>query len=411
MNIPPYHVTYCTNVHAGHDWATMLDNLRTYTPSVKKAISPGGPMGVGLWLSNTASEQLSESGRLRGCKEWLEEQNLYVFTLNGFPYGTFHGATVKDQVYTPDWTTRERVDYTKRLFDQLAELLPTPAGSVPGGISTCPISYRHWFSKSADLDRACHAATEHLLEVTEHLIELCAKTGHHLHLDIEPEPDGILENSREVIDFFNDYLLPIGVPLLAKKYNWTEREARAAILSHLQVCYDVCHFALAYEEPADTFTSFADHGIKVGKIQVSSALRILLDGKADAAVWKELERFVEPTYLHQVTQEIDGRVTTYPDLPSAIAAKPEGRELRAHFHVPIFLEQFGRLHATQGHILKVLHYLEDHPVTQHLEVETYTWDVLPTEYKEDLTESIVREMEWFQQKLITVCAKPSSSMS
>ena len=407
MKLSPYHLTYCTNVHAGADWETMFANLRTYAPRVKAAVSPDAPFGLGLWLSNVASEELKDLGRVRRCKEWMKEEGLYLFTLNGFPYGTFHDTAVKDQVYAPDWTTRARVDYTKRLFDQLAFLLPEQQ-DVSGGVSTCPISYRHWFLTESSKEEAMREATVHFIEIVEHLHHLAEVTGHVMHLDIEPEPDGILENSDEIVAYFTDYLLPIGVPHLTEKYGWSAAEAEGAILRHLQVCYDVCHFALAFEDPAVTFAKFDRHGIRTGKIQVSSALKILLNGTDDQAIWDDLERFVEPTYLHQVTQMIDGRVHTFPDLPKALAARPDARELRAHFHVPIFLREFGRLRATQDQILSVLKYLEGHNVTEHLEVETYTWDVLPAEYKEDLTTSISREMLWFRDKLISTCAKQLS---
>ncbi|MEJ7680388.1 MAG: hypothetical protein WKG06_21545 [Segetibacter sp.] len=76
---------------------------------------------------------------------------------------------VKDQVHAPDWTTRERVEYTKRLFTILAELLPD---NMDGGVSTSPLSYRYWFNTAEELAVAKETATQNILEITEHLINI-----------------------------------------------------------------------------------------------------------------------------------------------------------------------------------------------------------------------------------------------
>ncbi len=176
-------------------------------------------------------------------------------------------------------------------------------------------------------------------------------------------------------------------------------EAAELILRHITVCYDICHFSLAYESPEDSFASFRKAGIKVGKIQVSAALKVLFDKADPEKVWEALSAFDEPTYLHQVTQKVGKVVKTYPDLPAVLNKENSFTELRAHFHVPIFLKQFDTLYATQDQILKVISYLKNHALTSHLEVETYTWDVLPVSLKQDLSESIIREINWLIEKL------------
>jgi hypothetical protein len=218
-------------------------------------------------------------------------------------------------------------------------------------------------------------------------------------LDIEPEPDGMLENSDEVLQFFSEYLLPNAKPILKDKLGKSAIEATELIHRYVTICYDICHFALAFEEPEDTFTKFTEAGIKIGKIQVSAALKVLSDAAGNDEIWEALSLFDEPTYLHQVTEKVDGEVKTYNDLPVVLKDKNPFTELRAHFHVPIFLEQFGVLHSTQDHILKVIDYLKHNAVSEHLEIETYTWDVLPAALKKDLSESIIREIEWFTDKL------------
>lgn len=390
-------LTYCTNIHPGPDWETTFKSLRDFVPDIKSQVAHQGSFGLGLRLSNKASEELNGNGQMATFKHWLEEQNCFVFTMNGFPYGNFHGERVKDKVHLPDWTSGDRLRYSSRLFEQLAEL------AEPGseaGISTSPLSYRHWHQTDETRHRVLIAATENLVLLTLKLRELENKTGSYLHLDLEPEPDGLLENSEDVLNFFREYLLHYGADRIRTALDVSQPKAEEIILRYICICYDVCHFALAYEEPEYSFEKFSSLGIRVGKIQISAALKILA-GTDVEAVYKDLEQFDEPTYLHQVTQLKEGKVQTYPDLPDLLASKPQFDELRAHFHVPVFLESFDRLFSTQDHILKVLSYIKEQPVCRHLEVETYTWEVLPKHLKTELATSIARELNWVIQKLGT----------
>ena len=390
-----FHLSYCTNVHPGENWDLTFKSLKEYVPGIKNRLTKE-KFGLGLRLSNKASEELGTGEVLQSFKNWLDENDIYVFTMNGFPYGNFHNERVKDLVHAPDWTTDERVIYTKRLADQLAILLPA---GLDGGISTSPISYRHWHSSADKLRDAFMKGAENLSQLIVHLHDIEERTGKYIHLDIEPEPDGMLENSDEFLQFFSDYLLPIATDHLKQELGSDSRKAKELIYRYITICYDVCHFSLAYEEPKETLQKLAENGIKVGKIQVSSALKILFNESDNREIWDTLEKFNEPVYLHQVTQLIDGNVKTFNDLPDILDKKADFKELRAHFHVPLFLEKYGALYSTQDHILKVIAYLKDHVVTNHLEVETYTWDVLPPELKTDLGESITRELEWLTKKL------------
>ncbi|WP_299535803.1 metabolite traffic protein EboE [Ulvibacterium sp.] len=392
-----HQLTYCTNIHPGSNWESTFTSLKEFVPGIKAKVSPDRPFGLGLRLSNKASEELDEASHLTEFKGWLERHSLYVFTMNGFPYGNFHGERVKEEVHAPDWTTRERVTYTKRLFEQLAELLPS---GMSGGISTSPISYKYWYATKDLKRKAFETGARHLSEIVLQLYDLESGTGKYLHLDLEPEPDGLLENSEEVLGFFADYLLPIAIPVLQDTIRVDEAEAERLIKKYITVCYDICHFSLAYEEPEYTFQKFAKEGIQVGKIQVSAALKILFDERDQDAIWASLSHFDEPTYLHQVTEKKeDGKVKTYNDLPIVLEEKNDFTELRAHFHVPIFLERFDTLFSTQDHIVKVIDYLKEHSVSEHLEIETYTWDVLPKGLKRDLSESIIREINWLKERM------------
>ena len=390
-----YHLSYCTNIHPGPDWQTTFDGLKKYIPLVKDKVAHKGSFGIGLRLSNQASKELDENDQLSKFKSWLIEQDCYVFTMNGFPYGQFHDVAVKDKVHLPDWTSQERYDYTLRLFKQLALL---PKNGSEAGISTSPISYCHWFDEESERKNVFVMAAEQMAALAVELRAIEQQSGTYLHLDIEPEPDGLLENSKQVLEFYKEYLLLFGAARVRKELNLGKEEAEEILLRYICLCYDVCHFALAYEEPEYSFNEFASAGIRIGKIQISAALKIIANSDPNE-LFSALAQFNEPTYLHQVTQKNGDHIVTYNDLPDLLAIKPEFKELRAHFHVPIFLESFEGLYSTQDHILKVLAYIKKHDVTRHLEVETYTWDVLPENLKTEISSSIARELNWTLSKL------------
>ncbi|UII20220.1 metabolite traffic protein EboE [Fulvivirga ligni] len=390
------HYTYCTNIHPGETWSEVKKSLEKYIPGVKKSVSPDQEFGIGLRLSSIASEQLLEGENLHEFKQWLSENNCYVFTMNGFPYGSFHDTVVKDDVHTPDWTTEDRLNYSIRLFDILAELLPA---NMHGGVSTSPISYKYWHENIEDV---ITESIPNFIKLAAHLHEIKQATGKLLHLDIEPEPDGVLENTKEVVDFFSKHLIPKGAKLLKELVDVANPES--VIKEHIRVCYDVCHFAVVYEKPEDVFKTFAEHGIKIGKIQVSAALKLDIPapGKERELLHARLLPFAESTYLHQVVEQYpDDSLKHYRDLSVALndLVTTTAREWRTHFHVPIFLSQYSELSSTQEEIIETLDYLKDSNICDHYEVETYTWDVLPENIQLELSEAIIRELKWLKEKI------------
>jgi len=395
VNTPFGHLTYCTNIHPGESWADHFTALRQHVPEIKKRISPDKPFGIGLRLSDLASRDLIKNENLEPFIQWLKTENCYVFTMNGFPYGGFHRRKVKDHVHTPDWTTYNRVEYTIRLFDILSALLPE---GMEGGISTSPLSYRLWHAedkKSSVFD----ITTKHILHVVEHLMNIRKKTGQTMHLDIEPEPSGLIENGPEFIAWYTDMLLPEGVKYLKARTGLDADKSAHAIKEHIRLCYDVCHFAVGFENHQEIVNQLREVGIKTGKIQISAALKApIAKQPADRdSVSSAFRKFNESTYLHQViARQEDGRLLRYPDLPEALldAGNESVREWRSHFHVPLFVKDYDVLQSTQSDIEDVLAIHKKQPFTSHLEIETYTWEVLPEALRLPMTDSIVRELEW-----------------
>jgi hypothetical protein len=308
---------------------------------------------------------------------------------------------VKDQVHAPDWTSQERVDYTLRLFKILAELLPE---GMEGGISTSPLSYRFWFSSNELAKEAKEKATRHIIQVAEQLYKIKSERGITMHLDIEPEPDGLLETGAEFIDWYENMLIPIAKSIFSKSLNLNDLEVENCIKEHICLCYDICHFAIGYEKHADVLRELNEKGIKTGKIQISAALKADLpkDKIEKAKIAGAFSTYNEKTYLHQVVaRKFDQSLIRYRDLPNALedADNEDVVEWRSHFHVPIFAKDLGLLQSTQDDIIEVLKIQKNLPFSTHLEVETYTWEVLPEALKIPITSSIIRELNWVKEQL------------
>lgn len=397
---PRLHLTYCTNIHPGETWAEVRANLARYVVPVRERFAAGRPFGVGLRLSAEAAGVLAAPEALAELRAFLRAHDLYVFTINGFPYGTFHGRPVKEAVYLPDWLDPERLAYTDRLADVLAALLPE---GVEGTISTVPGA----FAPRVDGDAGAARMARALLAHVAHLVRLRAATGRRVALALEPEPCCFLETVAQAVDFFARHLLtPAAADAVAGATGLAPADAAAAIREHLGVCLDACHMAVEFEEPAEALDALGRAGIRVLKVQVSAGLRVPLSGRtgADAAALAALGAFADDVYLHQVVERrADGTLVRRLDLPEALAAEPGAagpREWRVHFHVPLFRDSFGPFEGTQAYVAELLRLAAERSDCSHYEVETYTWDVLPPEYRrEDVVSAVVRELEWTAGRL------------
>ena len=394
------HLTYCSNIHPGETWEATFQNLKRYTTKVKEKLSADSPFGIGLRLSAQAAQTLLEGDNLIDFRDWLDDNDMYVFTMNAFPYGGFHQQVVKDKVHAPDWTTSDRLRYTINTFDLLKDLIPL---GLEGSISTSPLSYRHWHDSPEKLESVKHTALENLLKVVSHLQHIKETTGKHLHLDIEPEPDGVIESADEFIAYFKDYLLRQGGTKLASRTGQSLAKAEESIRDHVQLCHDVCHFAVGFEDAGEVISKVQSAGIRTGKIQISAALKgSWQSAESRDQISKNLRSFDEPVYLHQaMIRPTDEEMERYCDLAPALErmeSVSEG-EVRTHYHVPLFTETYDHLQSTQSDIVDTLDQWLQLPFTQHLEVETYTWDVLPDALKVDIVDSISREMDWVLKKI------------
>jgi len=388
------HLTYCTNIHAGESWGEIFTALRKHLPGIKKRVSADAPMGVGLRLSAAAADEFGTSRALQELQAFLRDTDLYVFTVNAFPYGAFHATRVKEQVYEPDWRTENRLQFTNRVADILAELLP---GDMEGSISTVPGAFKDAIKGEAHVD----AMVETLIRHAAHLHALSRDKGKSVVLALEPEPCCFIETIDEAISFFNGRLFARpSLDDFARLADVPLEQAEAVMRRHLGVCLDVCHVAVEFENPTECVSRLETAGIRVAKIQLSSALRV---PTVDARAIELLHSFDDGIYLHQTVADGDGALTRYTDLPDAIAAHHSGEasgEWRVHCHVPLFRADYGVLQSTQRQLVELLDACRVRAMAPHLEVETYTWDVLPADIRDgDIGDDIVRELTWVRSQL------------
>ena len=396
MRIGEDHLTYSTLVHPGDTWEQMWTSLQTYLPAVKARVAPDEPFGVCLRLSAASARTLVESPQERArLRAFLAENDMYVYTVNAFPYGNFKGQRIKEQVYEPDWRSEERTQYTINVATVLAEIAPE---DISPSIQSAPLGFK---ARVTD-DSVVASYTEHVMRVAAHLVELEARTGATVTLALEPEPLCFLETTDETIEYFTDHLYSgAAAEQLGALAGLPAAEAHGALRRHVGIVFDACHQAIEYEDMATSLAALRDAGIPIFKLQQASAIRV---ASVDEEAVDTLERYSDTVYLTQTFERRGGTVTRYTHLEEAIAAyraDPGGeREWRVHFHVPVFLDDLGAFATTRYAIEEQLAFHREHRVSRHLEIETYTWDVLPAELKHgDIVEYVSRELEWVRDQL------------
>jgi sugar phosphate isomerase/epimerase len=362
------HLAYCSNVHPADDLDGVAAQLERYAARVRERLD-APVLGVGLWVAAPALADTAAADRLRAQ---LDRLGLEVVTLNGFPYTAFHAPVVKLEVYRPNWADEQRRDYTLALARLLARLLPDDVAE--GSISTLPLGWR------TEWDASDQAAGRLALEqVAFGLGEIEDETGKRIRLALEPEPGCTIETVAQASEF-----------LAGLAPEW------------IGLCLDACHLAVQFEDPEGAVSQLADAGVPIVKAQVSSALRVPEPATARAF----LDDFAEPRFLHQVRERVGAAVAGTDDLPEALGGGlPASSEWRVHFHVPVHAAE----HTTQRELEATLAALTGGPapVTRHLEVETYTWGVLPDGPGGDdgLVEGLAAELAWTRDRLVALGAE------
>jgi hypothetical protein len=389
------HLTYSTLVHPGDNWQQMWASLTTYVPQVKARIAHNQRFGVSLRLSADSANTLVNSAVERDkLKKFLGDNDMYLYTVNAFPYGAFKGTIVKEQVYEPDWRSEERTRYTKNVADVLADVCPA---DIAPSIQSAPLG----FKPRVTGDDVVASYTDHVLRVVAHLVELEARTGRTVQLALEPEPFCFLETTDETVDYFTHHLYSgAAAEKLAKLAHLPISEAHGALRRHLGIVFDICHQAVEYENIAESLQKLTDAGIPIFKLQEAAALRV---PEVSQSVVDTLKRYAKTIYLTQTMEKKNGKLDRFLNLDDAIAAfekDPGPREWRIHIHVPVFLDDLGQFRTTRFAIEEALRFHKAKPLSRQLEIETYTWDVLPENLKTgDIVEYVCRELDWVRGQL------------
>ena len=389
------HLTYSTLVHAGDNWDQMRASVEEFVPKVKRRLGVEGKFGVSLRISGDSQKTLSESAQARSdLKKFLDGEGLYVFTINAFPYGPFKGQRVMERVYEPDWTTNQRVEYTKSIADILVDI--TDADTSPS-IQTAPLA----FAPNVSDDNYIARFTTSVFEVISHLYHLEARTGRRVKLSIEPEPACYLETTDETVAFFKERMYaPAGVAELAKIAQIPLSEAEGAIKRYLGIVFDIGHQSVGYEDIPQSLEKLVNAGIPIFKLQEAAALWV---ESLSVDIIPELRRFTDTIYLSQTSLKTAEGIVKYLNLGEALdayEANPVPTEMRTHFHVPVFLEEIGPFKTTRFAVQQALAMHRKQPLSDHLEIETYTWDVLPAELKTgDIVDYVSRELEFVMKEL------------
>lgn len=382
-------LTYCSNIHAGEFLADILAGLDEYVPAIKASVCPEAPFGLGLRLSAVAARALSIVETIDEARDRIEALGAYVYTVNAFPYGDFHGVPVKARVYEPDWRSEARSRFTSEAARALVALLPS---GMEGSLSTVPGAFR----PVGQVGGAIAQITARLTAAVADLVTIERETGRRISLALEPEPCCLLETAAEACAFFETHLLGRdALAALARQTGLSRPAAEVALRRHLGLCYDVCHGAVEFEDPVAACRSIRAAGISLPKIQLSSAIRIV---SMHADLLPAVEAFDTGRYLHQVVVRSGDHLTRFLDIPDAVAAFRAGTargEWRIHCHVPVFSPGFGAIGTTQDDLHDLLVAARGEELSPHLEVETYTWDILPENVKlPDKAACIARELSF-----------------
>ncbi len=390
------HLSYSTLVHAGDTWAEMRASVETFLPQVKARVSPDSPFGVSLRISADSAQTLTTTpSELDDLRAFLLANDMYVYTVNAFPYGPFKGGTVMERVYEPDWTTDARVDYTNSVADILADITPV---TLSPSIQTAPLAFKPKVTDDSYVD----LFTTNLFRVVAHLIDLEARTGHRVKLALEPEPACYLETTDETVAYFTERVFARrGIAELAALAGVPMSEAEGLVRRHLGVVFDIGHQSVGFEDIPASLGKLVDAGIPIFKLQEAAALWVK---DLTLELVPQLRVFTDTIYLSQTTMRRGDEVTRYLNLGEALddfENDPRPAEIRTHFHVPVFLEELGPFVTTRFAVQDALRMHRETPLSDHLEIETYTWDVLPEHLKTgDIVDYVTRELEFVRDELL-----------
>ena len=378
MSLSTLPLSYCMNVHPGRSLEEVEQGLDRFTVPVQA--NYGAALAAGLWLARSVVTELNQSDdAITRLSDGLLRRGLSCHTLNAFPYGDFHSERVKETVYIPDWSQPERLEYTSDCARILTALM---LDGREGTISSLPLG----FKQAPHADDFFDRCIDQLLELANRLDDLHDETGKVVRLGLEPEPLCLVETTAETIDFFQ------------RLWEQAERQDRLEIVKrHIGMCYDVCHQAVQFEDIEQSIADLHAAGVRINKVHITCALHIDGPGSNEEGR-RALAGYAEPRYLHQTNAlRGDGEIARALDLSEELALRPDpefadAAAWRVHFHVPVDAEELGPLKTTRTELKQALAAIARLDYAPHLEVETYTWEVMPGGEQVELVDGLTREL-------------------
>ena len=384
---------YCSNLHAGESVRAIRAGLEEFTLPLKQRLGVTGAFGVGLYLPAPAARHLASEEGSEDLAEWIAfcgGEGIDPFTFNAFPYGDFQQDGLKEAVYEPLWSEIERGQYTfcvAQVAQALQAGLPFSDPRSHISISTHPGAHVSQVDGTAGL----HACSRGLAAAVLSLVQTQREDAPPVVLSVEAEPWAIAGDSLALAE----YLVVVAVraaALLRDQGQVASNEAERLVAQHLGTCLDACHSAVEFETVEAALRLAASQG-PLGKLQYSSALR-LRQPAAHAPGQAALLGLDEARFLHQVNgrpKRVGQALLRAEDLPALRTALQDPAqapawqacdEWRCHFHVPVDMPHFEGLETTRDYADKILLGLLAAPETWrtqelHVEIETYTWSVLP----------------------------------
>lgn len=381
-----HNLTYCSNIFKEKTWKNLFCKLKIYITNLKVFFRKKH-IGLSLCISNSLANEIKKTDILLNLISWLKKNRLYISSINGFVYQTFHQKNIKERIYLPDWTSKKRLIFTQNLIKILKTVIKK---NHDGSISTLPISYKAW-TKENHKHYILYKTSKHLSILLELLINIKKQQQNIIHLDIEPEPQCLIETYKEIKTFFEHWLIPICEKYLTPKY--PKHTLKTHVYKHIQICYDICHFSVNFENHQKILTSIKKSKIKIGKIQISSALKINLNNKNKHQQLKTLLTLQSSPFLHQTTEKNGNKIKKYPDIKHILNTFKEKKhgELRIHCHISIHEKIYKNIETTCEETQNTLKSFLQKLHIKHIEIETYTHNII---YEDNPIDTIIKEYTW-----------------
>lgn len=392
-------LTYCLNVFQEEKWINIFKNLKNNIIPIKNNIT-NNAFGLSLCISYKVSKELKLKKNKYEFTKWMEKNNIYISSINGFAYQNFHSRKIKDKIYYPEWTSNLRTKYTENLIYILSLFMKK---KITGSISTCPISYKYWM-KNEHITYIYYKSAKNLSKLIYLLINIKKNIKKHIHIDLEPEPTCLIEHSKDLVKFFNKWLIPTACKYLKKKLNITLKQAKLTITNHIKMCYDICHIAIKFKNHKKEIDILKKNKIKIGKIQISSGLKLQLYKKNNInIILNKLIFIIQSPFLHQTTEKQKNKITTYKDFKCIIKHIKKSCKYKIHCHIPIYLNKYLCCNTTNNEIYDVINIITKENITSHIEIETYTYNIL--NIKKNIKASIINEYKWLLKLIKTKTGK------